>query len=73
MSLALFVSMALQLDRPYWAMVAAIFLQIRPESGLVIEKALCLIVGGFGGWRWFWHSGARAPDAVPLSGAGGAC
>lgn len=53
MSLALFVSMALQLDRPYWAMVAAIFLQIRPESGLVIEKALCLIVGsavgaGFG-------------------------
>ncbi|GGC59078.1 FUSC family protein [Marinobacter halophilus] len=49
MSLALFVSMALQLDRPYWAMVAAIFLQIRPESGLVIEKALCLIVGSAAG------------------------
>jgi uncharacterized membrane protein YccC len=53
MALALFVSMALQLDRPYWALVAAVFLQIRPESGLVIEKALCLIVGsaiggGFG-------------------------
>lgn len=45
MALALFVSMYLQLDRPYWALVSAVFLQIRPESGLVIEKALCQIVG----------------------------
>ena len=45
MALALFVSMYLQLDRPYWALVSAVFLQIRPESGLVIEKALCQIIG----------------------------
>ncbi|MBU2875015.1 FUSC family protein [Marinobacter salexigens] len=45
MVLALFVSMYLQLDRPYWALVSAVFLQIRPESGLVIEKALCQISG----------------------------
>ncbi|MFP3977636.1 MULTISPECIES: FUSC family protein [Marinobacter] len=45
MALALFVSMYLQLDRPYWAVVSAVFLQIRPESGLVIEKALCQISG----------------------------
>lgn len=53
MALALFVSMYLELDRPYWALVSAVFLQIRPESGLVIEKALCQIIGsavggGFG-------------------------
>ncbi len=45
MALALFTAMYLQLDRPYWALVSAVFLQIRPESGLVIEKALCQIVG----------------------------
>ncbi len=45
MVLALLVSMYLQLDRPYWALVTAVFLQLRPESGLVIEKALCLILG----------------------------
>lgn len=45
MALALYVSMFLQLDRPYWALVSAVFLQIRPESGLVIEKALCQITG----------------------------
>ena len=45
MAMALTVAMALNLDRPYWALVLAIFLQLRPESGLVIEKALCQIVG----------------------------
>lgn len=45
MALALLVSMYLQLDRPYWALVSAVFLQVRPESGLVIEKALCQIFG----------------------------
>lgn len=45
MALALLVSMYLQLDRPYWALVSAVFLQIRPESGLVTEKALCQISG----------------------------
>jgi uncharacterized membrane protein YccC len=45
MAMALFTSMYLGLERPYWALVAAIFLQIRPESGMVIEKAVCLILG----------------------------
>ncbi|WP_228141602.1 FUSC family protein [Marinobacter sp. X15-166B] len=45
MAMALFVSMSLGLDRPYWALVSAIFLQIRPESGLVIEKVVCQVAG----------------------------
>lgn len=45
MALALFVAMHLQLDRPYWALVSAVFLQIRPQSGRVIEKAICQISG----------------------------
>ncbi len=49
MALALYVSMYLQLDRPYWALVSAVFLQIRPQSGLVIEKALCQIFGSIVG------------------------
>lgn len=49
MALALYVAMYLQLDRPYWALVSAVFLQIRPESGLVIEKALCQIFGSIVG------------------------
>ncbi|WP_439134908.1 FUSC family protein, partial [Pseudomaricurvus sp.] len=49
MALALFASMYLQLDRPYWALVSAVFLQLRPESGLVIEKGLCQILGSIVG------------------------
>lgn len=45
MALALFTAMSLQLENPYWALVAAIFLQLRPESGMVIEKALCQLAG----------------------------
>ncbi|WP_166425288.1 FUSC family protein [Paraglaciecola sp. 20A4] len=45
MAMALTVAMLLNLDRPYWALVSAIFLQLRPESGLVIEKAICQIIG----------------------------
>ncbi|OPA56707.1 hypothetical protein BZY59_30820 [Pseudomonas aeruginosa] len=44
-ALALAVSMGLDLDKPFWAMVASMMLQARPETGLVIEKALCLILG----------------------------
>ena len=43
--MALTVALFLNLDRPYWALVSAVFLQIRPESGLVARKALCQIVG----------------------------
>lgn len=45
MALSLFIAMYLNLDRPYWALISAVFLQIRPESGLVIEKGLCQILG----------------------------
>lgn len=47
MAMALTISMAFNLDRPYWALVSAVFLQIRPEAGLVIEKAICQICGTF--------------------------
>lgn len=45
MAMSLYIAMFLNLDRPYWALVSAIFLQIRPESGLVIEKGICQITG----------------------------
>ncbi|MBM6552201.1 FUSC family protein [Marinomonas ostreistagni] len=45
MALALYVAMFFNLDRPYWALIGAIFLQIRPESGLVIEKGIYQILG----------------------------
>ncbi|MCH1924301.1 FUSC family protein [Shewanella sp. C32] len=45
MALSLLVAMYLNLDRPYWALISAVFLQLRPQSGLVIEKSLCQIFG----------------------------
>lgn len=45
MAMALTVSLYLNLDRPYWALVSAVFLQMRPETGLVVEKAICQIIG----------------------------
>lgn len=45
MASALFIAMHLELDRPFWAVVASMLLQARPESGLVIEKALYLVLG----------------------------
>ncbi|MDE8409496.1 FUSC family protein, partial [Klebsiella pneumoniae] len=45
MAAALFIAMHLELDRPFWAVVASMLLQARPESGLVIEKALYLVAG----------------------------
>ena len=44
-TLALAISMSLDLDKPFWAMVASMMLQARPEAGLVIEKAACLALG----------------------------
>ncbi|MFV9925050.1 MAG: FUSC family protein, partial [Francisella endosymbiont of Hyalomma scupense] len=42
-TLALGISMSLDLDKPMWAMFAALFLQTRPETGFIIEKAVVLI------------------------------
>lgn len=47
MALSLFIAMYLNLDRPYWAMISAVFLQFRPQSGLVIQKAIFQIAGTF--------------------------
>lgn len=49
MSLALFIAMHLELDRPFWAVVASMLLQARPEGGLVIEKGLYLVAGSLFG------------------------
>ncbi len=49
MALSLYLAMFLNLDRPYWALIGAVFLQIRPEGGLVVEKGICQIVGTFVG------------------------
>ncbi|MCS4504874.1 FUSC family protein [Arhodomonas aquaeolei] len=45
MLLALYAALWFDLERPYWALIAAAFLQIRPMSGMVIEKGLCQIGG----------------------------
>ncbi|MCY0967315.1 FUSC family protein [Parathalassolituus penaei] len=45
MALALLLAMALGLDRPYWAVVSAVFLQVRPETGLVIQKGMYQVGG----------------------------
>ena len=45
MSISLYVAMWMDLDRPYWALVSAVFLQVRPEAGMVLEKTVCQILG----------------------------
>ncbi len=45
MALSLYIAMFLNLDKPYWALIGAVFLQIRPEGGLVVEKGMYQIVG----------------------------
>lgn len=47
MMIALYLALWLNLDRPYWALISAAFLQIRPMSGMVIEKGICQLGGTF--------------------------
>lgn len=47
MMLALYIALFFDLERPYWALISAAFLQIRPMSGMVIEKGICQLVGTF--------------------------
>ncbi len=49
MAASLYIAMYFNLERPYWALISAVFLQMRPESGLVIEKGLCQIIGSLVG------------------------
>ncbi|MBH1816826.1 FUSC family protein [Stenotrophomonas maltophilia] len=48
-TLALAISMSMDLDKPFWAVVASMMLQARPETGLVIEKAAFLFLGTVAG------------------------
>ncbi len=45
MALALYIALYFNLDKPYWAVVSAVFLQIRPEGGMVVEKTVSQISG----------------------------
>ncbi|GAB2714039.1 FUSC family protein [Halomonas garicola] len=45
MLLALYLALWLNLERPYWALISAAFLQIRPMSGMVLEKGLSQVSG----------------------------
>ncbi|MDR5867362.1 FUSC family protein [Halomonas koreensis] len=45
MLLALYAALWCDLERPYWALISAAFLQIRPMSGMVIEKGLSQLTG----------------------------
>lgn len=49
MMIALYLALWFNLDRPYWALISAAFLQIRPMSGMVIEKGICQLGGTFVG------------------------
>ncbi|ALM53431.1 FUSC family protein [Halomonas huangheensis] len=45
MLLALYIALWCDLERPYWALISAAFLQIRPMSGMVFEKGLSQLLG----------------------------
>ena len=45
MMLALYIALMFDLERPYWALISAAFLQIRPMSGMVVEKGICQLGG----------------------------
>ncbi|TDO09890.1 FUSC family protein [Halomonas ventosae] len=49
MLLALYAALWCDLERPYWALISAAFLQIRPMSGMVVEKGLSQIIGTLAG------------------------
>lgn len=49
MMLALYIAFYFDLERPYWALISAAFLQVRPMSGMVIEKGICQLGGTFVG------------------------
>jgi len=49
MALAMAVATLFELERPYWALISAVFLQVRPETGLVIEKGIWQILGTLAG------------------------
>ncbi|MGC3872653.1 FUSC family protein [Halomonas sp. GXIMD04776] len=72
MFLALYIALWADLERPYWAMISAAFLQIRPMSGMVIEKGLCQLGGtitgaGVGILIMALFAQARVPALIMLT------
>lgn len=45
MGLSLYITMLMDFDRPYWAMISAVFLLMRPENGMVIQKGVFQFCG----------------------------
>ncbi|QIW10018.1 FUSC family protein [Francisella sp. LA112445] len=43
LTIALYVSMSMGLDKPMWAMITVLFLQRRPETGFIVEKGFLKI------------------------------
>lgn len=46
-AIALYISLWIDLYKPMWTIIGALFLQMRPEAGFVIEKAICLMIATF--------------------------
>ncbi|WP_447555469.1 FUSC family protein [Vreelandella sp. EE22] len=72
MMLALYVAFFFDLERPYWALISAAFLQVRPMSGMVIEKGICQLLGTFIGALagiviMAFFAQARVPALVTLT------
>ncbi|WP_281062970.1 FUSC family protein [Francisella sp. LA112445] len=44
LTLALIVSIGLDVDKPMWAMITVLFIQTRPETGFIIEKGVLRII-----------------------------
>lgn len=66
MVLALYIALRFNLQRPYWALISAAFLQIIPMSGMVVEKGIAQITGTIiGGIAGLIIMGSFAQEAVP--------
>ena len=72
MAMALYIALYFNLDKPYWAVVSAVFLQIRPEGGMVVEKTVSqisgtLIGGIYGMFVLSYLHGAPVPAMAALA------
>lgn len=73
MVMALYIALYFDLDKPYWAVVSAVFLQIRPEGGMVVEKTVSqisgtLIGGAYGMFVLNYLHAAPIPAMAALAG-----
>ena len=73
MMIALYIALLFDLERPYWALISAAFLQIRPMSGMVVEKGICqmggTLIGAIAGIVIMaFFAQARIPALITLTG-----